>query len=46
MGRGSGKKKGEYSVYDQDINNAKQWENLLMREVNHKLHNTLWIFLQ
>ena len=34
MGRGGGKKKGEFSVYDQTINNETQWETMLIREVN------------
>ena len=33
MGRGGGKKKGEFSVYDQSINDEPQWETMLMREV-------------
>ena len=37
MGRGGGKKKGEFSVYDESINNEKQWEKMLMREVNNTL---------
>ena len=34
MGRGGGKKKGEFSVYDQNIIDETQWETMLSREVN------------
>ena len=33
MGRGGGKKKGEFSVYDQNIIDETQWETMLTREV-------------
>ena len=33
MGRGGGKKKGEFSVYDQNIIDETQWETMLSREV-------------
>ena len=34
MGRGGGKKKGEFSVYDQTINDETQWNTMVAREVN------------
>ena len=37
MGRGGGKKKGEFSVYDQNIIDETQWETMLNREVKNLL---------
>ena len=45
MGRGGGRKKTEFSIYNYTINTEKQWKKLLEVQVSHFLRETLIVWL-